>query len=152
MCNNLNDQNQYPSERRWTFKQIKLVQKIEIQIDGFNLYLTGWQVPLLLNLNEILRDGRQPVGGNGCTGHLGRARRGGFKINETRTLIPEQCNLVHDQELIIFCTDRFPKKFYSRVIFQATTFNIAWSVTERMLLFSGCYLPCLVKLDDRMSR
>ena len=48
LCNNLSYQDQYPSERRWTFKQIKLVQKIEIQIDGFNLYLTGWQVPLLL--------------------------------------------------------------------------------------------------------
>ena len=83
---------------------------------------------------------------------FGAERRGGFKINETRTLIPEQCNLVHDQELIIFCTDRFSKKFFSPVIFQATTFNIALAVTERMLLFSGCYLPCLVKLDDQMSR
>ena len=48
LYNNLSYQDQYPSERRWTFKQIKLVRKIEIQIDGFNLYLTGWQVPLLL--------------------------------------------------------------------------------------------------------
>ena len=86
---------EYPSETRWTFKQIKLVQKIEIQIDGFNLYLTGWQVPLphspaKWNIAVAPRQGRGEV----CTGHSRSSRLLCLlfwmmgKINETRALIP----------------------------------------------------------------
>ena len=35
------------------------------------------------------------------TFEAGQKLGGGLKINETRTLIPEQCNFVHEYELII---------------------------------------------------
>ena len=35
------------------------------------------------------------------TFEAGQKLEGGLKINETRTLIPEQCNFVHEYELII---------------------------------------------------
>ena len=35
------------------------------------------------------------------TFEAGQKLGGGLKINETRTLIPEQCNFVHEHELII---------------------------------------------------